>query len=232
MKKLLLILIFFLTIFSCGNNQEIENDLTKSNIRGKVKEIIETKFDAELKYNMPEKGKKKSYKIDRYNENGNLIIASYYNADGYLTGKFEYQYDENGNLINSSHYYEDYWGEKGYRMNQYQYDKKRNLVWLYNYIVTIADTNLFFKEKYDYDKNRNVIKQVNYWDNGDIRKKEENKFNDDRNVIESVIEYPEEDIIYKLNFKYNLDKLNNWIVKIHYHNGELVEIIEREITYY
>ena len=43
MKKLLLILLCLPLLFSCGENK---NSLTRYNIKGNVKEIIETSFDA------------------------------------------------------------------------------------------------------------------------------------------------------------------------------------------
>ena len=44
MKKILLILFFVPLLFGCGGEKK-ENNLTKSNIKGKVKEIIENEMD-------------------------------------------------------------------------------------------------------------------------------------------------------------------------------------------
>ena len=47
MKKLLLILLCFPMLFSCGEKKE-ENDLSRDNLKGKVKEIIQVRLDAPL----------------------------------------------------------------------------------------------------------------------------------------------------------------------------------------
>ena len=52
MKKLLLILLCVPLLFSCEEN---ESDLTRANIKGNVKEIVETTFDAKLAFGEPQK---------------------------------------------------------------------------------------------------------------------------------------------------------------------------------
>ena len=52
MKKLLLLLLCVPLIFSCG---EKDNSLTRANIKGNVKEIIETTFEAKEAFGEPQK---------------------------------------------------------------------------------------------------------------------------------------------------------------------------------
>ena len=101
MKELLLLLLCVTLMFSCGEN---ENDLTRENIKGNVKEIISTTFSA-----MDAKGDPKewglSYKgICKYNEDGNITEATVYNADGELFEKWKSQYDVVGNRTEETHY--------------------------------------------------------------------------------------------------------------------------------
>ena len=107
MKKLLLILLCVPLMFSCGENndekvqkEEIENDLTRANIKGKVKEIIETTFSAKESFGEPQKGDLRTKDISKYNEDGNRTEETSYNADGELARKYKYQYDEFDNLKN------------------------------------------------------------------------------------------------------------------------------------
>ena len=69
MKKLLLILLCVPLIYSCGDNK---NSLTRENIKGNVKEIIETTFDAKEVFSEPQKENcMYKYKF-QYNEDGNI----------------------------------------------------------------------------------------------------------------------------------------------------------------
>ena len=134
MKKLLLILLCVPLMFSCGENndekvqkEEIENDLTRANIKGKVKEIIETTFSAKEYFGEPQKGDLRTKYISKYNEDGNRTEETFYNADGELGGKYKYQYDEDGNITESTSYNAD--GEIDMKSKyQYEYDKLKNWI--------------------------------------------------------------------------------------------------------
>jgi len=121
MKKLLLLLLCVPLLFSCG---EIENDLTRANIKGKVKEIIETTFSAKESFGEPQKGDLRTKDISKYNEDGNRTEETSYNADGELARKYKDQYDEDGNITESTSYNAD--GEIDWKY-KYQYDEFDNL---------------------------------------------------------------------------------------------------------
>ena len=106
MKKLLLILLCVPLIFSCGEKdnetenseenvqkEEIENDLTRENIKGKVKEIIETTFDAKEAFGEPQKGDLRTKGISKYDEDGNKTEVTFYNADGEIDFKHKLKYE-------------------------------------------------------------------------------------------------------------------------------------------
>ena len=92
MKKLLLILLCLPMIFSCGEKKE--NDLTADNIKGKVKELIETSFNVKEAFGDLEKDDFKSKWKSKYDEDGNRTESSSYDKDGELSYKWKFKYNE------------------------------------------------------------------------------------------------------------------------------------------
>ena len=108
MKKLLLILLCLPLLFSCEGEKK-ENDLTKYNIKGKVNEITETKYNAKESFGDFQKTDL-IYKFKyKYDKDGNQTEQSFYNKDGDLKNqyKYKYEYDHNNNWIVSKEYYND-----------------------------------------------------------------------------------------------------------------------------
>ena len=108
MKKLLLILLCLPLLFSCEGEKK-ENDLTKYNIKGKVNEITETKYNAKESFGDFQKTDL-IYKFKyKYDKDGNQTEQSFYNKDGDLKNqyKYKYEYDHNNNWIVSIEYDND-----------------------------------------------------------------------------------------------------------------------------
>ena len=139
MKKLLLILLCVPLLFSCGANEKDNTDLTRENIKGDVKQIIETSFDAKEAFGEPQKGDLRTKDISKYDEDGNMNENTYYNADGELIWKNNYQYDEDGNRTESTSYNAD--GELNWNYKyQYEYDKIKNWIVRTEYIDDILES--------------------------------------------------------------------------------------------
>ena len=165
MKKLLLILLCVPLMFSCGENndekvqkEEIENDLTRANIKGKVKEIIETTFSAKESFGEPQKGDLRTKDISKYNEDGNRTEETSYNADGELARKYKDQYDEDGNRTEKTFYNAD-----GEIMFKFQYDEDGNKTES-TYYNSDGEINMKWKYQYEYDKLKNWIVRLEYTD--------------------------------------------------------------------
>ena len=98
-------------MFSCGDKKEdaivkkeTENHLTYQNIKGEVKEIIETTFDAKEYFGETKKDSlKRKYKT-QFNKKGNVTNFSKISKDGELYRKNEYKYDKDGNLTEENSY--------------------------------------------------------------------------------------------------------------------------------
>ena len=181
MEKIILVILSVLCLVSC-NQSEKKNDLTEENLKGKVKSIKETTYEAVDKFGQIEKGdvlvdSSAVYTDDGrfkiYNEKGNKIEENYYNSNGSLIYKNTYKYDEKGNKIEEYHYDED--GKFNYKTT-YKYDEKGNTIEINNYN---SDGRLDSKYtyKYKYDKNNNWIQQVKYKNNKPIQ------------ITERIIEY-------------------------------------------
>ena len=188
--------------------KKIINDLTKKKLKGKVKSIKETTYQAVEKFGQIEKGdvlvdSSAVYTDDGhfkiYNEKGNKIEENYYNSNGRLYSKTTYKYDEKGNMIEDNFYDSDD-GSLIYK-NTYKYDEKGNKIEEYHYD---EDGKFNYKYTYKYDEKGNNIEKNNYDSNGRLDSK----------------------------YTYEYDKNNNWTQRIEYKNTIPHRITERIIEYY
>src|SRR5258705_13423092 len=106
MRKLILSLIIGMIINTVNAQVTMKNDLQDLKIKGNVKSVRETSYQAIQKSDAIEKGKRKmeSPDTDRdfymvLNDKGNKIEKTEYNSDGSSFGKLTYQYDDKGNVI-------------------------------------------------------------------------------------------------------------------------------------
>lgn len=144
MKKIILATLSVLCLVSCNQLEkktEKKNDLTEENLKGKVKSIKETPYDAIEKFGQLEKGDV-SYSVffpssfTIYNEKGNKIEVNGYNPDGSLYSKTTYKYDEKGNTIEQNIYYHGSRPAENYSY-KYEYDKNNNWTQEIEYFNTI-----------------------------------------------------------------------------------------------
>ena len=184
MKKILLpiFLLVFLAVCSGGTKK---TNLEKENLNGKIKILKETRYEAVEKDGKITKGEKiydsvvtmydetgnaterKEYAPDgglvradicKYDNNGNQIEESRYNADR-CEWKGVYNYDEKGNLIEVSDY-----GVNSKRV--YKYDKKGNRI---EYRYYNSDGSLNNKLAFKYDERGNMIERNRYDSDGDLQ---------------------------------------------------------------
>ena len=167
MKKLLLLLLCVPLIFSFVENvknvnkekKEIKNDLTRNNVKGKVKKIKGTVFEVEEALGGPQKGNIKQNINIQFNEDGNKTEETSYNSDGELQSKYKYQYDKDGNITERTSYNLD--GELSYKI-QYHYDEYGNDIEKISYNADGIRVGKIKKYHYEYDKLDNWIVLTEY----------------------------------------------------------------------
>lgn len=98
--KNLLSIILILFFLGCSSNSKYENDVTRLNLKGKVKSINEFSYEAIEKFGNIKRGKRKrklSWDLDEYiifDDKGNEIEKNRYNSDGSLFSKWTFKYDK------------------------------------------------------------------------------------------------------------------------------------------
>jgi hypothetical protein len=187
MKKLLLILLCLPLLFSCGGKNQ-ENDLSRDNLKGKVKEIIEVRLDVlfvsgviyneTTKYKYDENGKKieMAYYLDeelikkvkyKADENGSVgkVVEGKENLPFLnMSSPREFKYDEDGNNTESSYYDSD---DKLIK-REHKYDVDGNVTESNNYVngELFVDNVFSTKYKYKFDESKNwiMVTIVDYFD--------------------------------------------------------------------
>lgn len=121
MKKLAL----FFVILVCFVLTLAGNDLTKMDLREKVREVTENEWSLEQRFGVYEKTIKIYEIFYFYDESGNLITASFFGTEGVLNLKAIYTYNSKGYLINR-----EYYGTDGALMLKWTfvYDNNGNLI--------------------------------------------------------------------------------------------------------
>ena len=99
-EYLKLLVICFISVFNVSYSQKkIENDLSKSLLKGKVKQIKTISFEAVEKFGVLIKSSKTGTNIIEYNENGFIIKTTEYDEKNKITSTVKYKYDSKNNLI-------------------------------------------------------------------------------------------------------------------------------------
>ena len=203
MKKIILAILSVLRLVSCKQSEK-KNDLTEENLKGKVKSIKETLYEAVDKFGQIEKGNWFNNYFTIYDKKGNIIEENDYDSDGSLNSKTTYKYDEKGNKIEENDYDSD--GRLDSKTT-YKYDEKGNTIEKNYY--SYSDGRLDSKITYKYNEKGNTIEENDYY------------YSDGR--LDSKTTY---------KYKYEYDKNNNWTQKIQYRNTIPNIITERIIEYY
>lgn len=185
-----------------------------------------------------------------YDNHGNIIEDHYLTTSDNSIHKIVYQFDNNNNIIVESEFIMD----SLVSAKNKKYDVNNNLIEA-NYIF--SDEQLNYKTINEYDSLRNIRKSFNFnptgtldeesvlkkgaiFDEFEIYKKLNGKLyldsyykttKDDYTIEEKHFDSDGKLQMY-LETKFEYDKNGNWIKKIEYEDGEVINITEREITYY
>ena len=244
------ILLFFVTIIllSCSN-KNVENDLKKYHLKGKVKSFSEISYKAVMNSGKIVKGErsrafgdndvyvkfnkkgyvieKKFYKKDtldyreefKYDKNDRIIEKIGYGPDGSFYWRYVNDYDSNGNKTTLTSYESDGTIDWFYT---YKYDKHNHLIEETSYN---SDKSLDYKITYNYDDKGNMIEKNMYKPDGSLDYRHTKTYYKNGKVIEEKI-YKKSKLFWKEVNKY--DKSGN---KVEYHLYNSDGILDDIITY-
>lgn len=197
-----------LLFLSCSKEQKMENDLEKMNLKGNVKSIHTSTYNAIEKFGEIQKGAQTFHIngwMDWEYDNKNIDSRVMFTKMGVFDSEINYIFDERGYFIEKNEYRgENIWGkvvykydEKGNKIEENIYSDYGNheLKWIYQYDnrnkteASYYDKNeeLGGKWKYNkYDDNGNILEGSRYGKDGklEIRMKWIFKYDAKGNVIE------------------------------------------------
>ena len=89
MKKILSLFIVGFLLVGFSQKKEKQTDWEKENLKGKVKSITLTDYNAKKIFRKIKKGYSKGKKTTKFNNDGNLTEEVYYNSNGSLSWNWQ-----------------------------------------------------------------------------------------------------------------------------------------------
>ena len=93
MKKLLSLFLVGFLLVGCSQKKEKQTDLQKSKLKGKVKSVIWSNYNADNKFGEVKKGLLNKKTIYKYDESGNKTEHAEYGSDGSLNWKYTWRHE-------------------------------------------------------------------------------------------------------------------------------------------
>lgn len=142
-----------------NNDNKNNNDLSELKLNGKVKTLIEIKFNVIVKDGIIKAGDQIISKRNFiFNEIGDQIEKKLYNTDISVYGKSRYKWDDNGNKIEHSIYDSS---DRLESKSTFKYDEKSNEI-EWNCFISNGSLDIKYTYKYDYDETGNWIKKIEF----------------------------------------------------------------------
>lgn len=225
----------------------MKNSLSVLKLKGKVKILTETEFEATEQSGEFQKGTILNKLIILFNNNGNMIVEKFpglknfyriktflYDGKSRLIEENQYslieRFDVNGKLFEDLEYYEDCMApsKPPEKRHSYKYDEKGNLVdeHVYN-----SNSTIYSYCTYNYDnmgnrveENRSKKSDLNEWGEFDISDSVNSKFvfkyDEKGNKIEAYEYYSDGKLHCRYGYKY--DENRNKIEEIEYGSGNAI----------
>jgi hypothetical protein len=233
------LLILFLSLTNKYQAQ-CKTDLDRENLKGSVKEVIETGIYAEketkeinhietTKYNKKHQALgytfaskyndlKPANILFEFDEKGNRVMEKRYNIKNELENKIAYFYDAVGNEIESRFY-------NGDVLDNFEYQKFDSICNKIEYKAFYSDSSLWLWYTFKYNN-----EWVEVFDHTDSSVSKSKKDMHGNNI--EIIDYDKSGIQKKITrYAYTYDSKNNWIKQTTYINDKIYWIDERVIKY-
>jgi len=215
MKQSILTLIIIFLSSSFIHGQVNKNTLAEMKISGKVKSVIDKRYNPILKSGEAQKGKLISTTFYTFNDAGNQIektIEEMDESNQKVITKTTYKYNTDGNIIESN----TMQGGKLTDKNIYKYNEKGYLT---EYFVYNPDGSISNRFVYKNDANGNRVEEVQYLSDGSSMGKYTYKYDDKGNKIEWNSYNQDGSLFSKTYFKY--DGKGNMVENGSYMNGKV-----------
>jgi len=221
------------SLLSCKGGKIVENDLSKENIKGQVKEIKTSEFFAIEKFGELEKGLLTRRQVFKYNKMGYTSEFNDYDQAGNLVNKSLDKYDDKGrlqefifeNIEFASLYIRQIskYDENGHKIedNSYNLDGSLSKTIVYTYDTrgneiesNVHDSTGALSERYayKYDNSNKLIQQEVFSLDGKLESRQIYKYDENGNTIERDAYYVISNVYEKEVNKY--DARNNLIESI------------------
>ena len=249
-------LLIFAVCFSC--EEPISNERVNLKLKGKVKSIKETSFEAVEKGETIETGKrsKPSWKKDTYRafkRNGELTEEIVYSSNGDMRSFSNFKSNTHENNIKESIFnskgdmtFIQVWNlnDQGKLVEKlrfnvkgetlirilYKYDKEGNLIEDSQYFDSSKEPRI--KYNYVYDSKGNKVEEYMYNPMNELIAKWKSKYNEDDILVEEQYYYSDGSVADKETYTYEFDKKGNWVQQIIVANGTPKYVVQRDIKYY
>jgi len=258
LKFAVLISIVILILFGCKSQKNDDSDAYEMKLKGKVKSIYYSIYEARKSNGLILKGSKcsdcandnfllfnKNGNIEEnityydngelskiiyaYNNKGEIILEVEYDLDGVLKNKYIYEYDKKGNKTKT----ESYSNEKIDYQTIFEYDDNNKLIVSYHYdldkwIGVNLENFLDSKTTYKYDINGNLIEQSTYSRSGSLEKRLSKKY--DKNIVVVVHTLTIGNYLKDIRSDYKYDEFGNEIESITYNDDGTEKV--KTVSYY
>lgn len=251
MKHFTLLFIFAFLALSCNQKKSEPNksDLELANLKGRVSRVQSTVFQVKNSV-CPAANCGVSCKqtITSYNEKGKIMGTCCINDDGDTVMISKYVYDRRQRCKEIDKYSKDelagrevnefdgdnlsrviVFNEYGEPENIYRYEYPRTGMSVGRILNSKSEILRSFKNFY-VDGQVDSLQELDI--NGKVATITRHFRNENKDVVLSSIHYPERDEKVKFSFQYEYDGQHNWTQQKQIFNGDIVQIIVRNIFYY
>ncbi|MGM0607362.1 MAG: hypothetical protein ACQESP_02960 [Candidatus Muiribacteriota bacterium] len=224
--KFFSIIITLVLLSGCWGDFQRINDLEKKNLKGPVKQINESVYEAISPYGVVEKGELKEKALYKFNEDGFMTLYSRLDVkEDEIIEKVTYEYDfrthNNRGKLAGADYDKD---DTVLSEFKYEHDDKGRI---------IQKTRLYEPDRqrdrkiYKYNRRNQVIKMHRFNSNDNLSAKYEYIYEDD-NLVHEILARADDTITSEFYNEY--DEKNNLIKQTEYELNERLRFI-REYNY-
>lgn len=246
MRKSISLLIISYLLLSCAQHSNIKSDLTEANLKGNVSKIDRTNHDTKNKCACVVKTECNE-SVYIYNKTGNLAVSYTIDENGIVNDSTAYVYNRHGvctEIIrfsgkkSSGKDIPSFQGEKASVIKRYNENGEIISTTTYNYGGNSVEENTYDKQgglagsirkellngqmvsQTEKDKDGNTISITKFKRNG----------SDD--VVENTVLVTKDNKEYTFKYEYDYDAAGNWIKQTRFYDGQIENIVIRNIEYY